>query len=55
MARAHLERAEWEPGQTLRIRVVRVGGDSKEPLPPPQTIPWQGGVTEIIHLAGSSS
>jgi hypothetical protein len=53
MARAQLEPAEREPTQVLRIRVIHVGLDSKEPLPQPQRIPWQGGVTEIIHVAGS--
>jgi hypothetical protein len=55
MARAQLERAEREPRQVLRIRIIHVGLDSKEPLPQPQTVPWQGGVTEIIHVAGDSS
>lgn len=52
MARAQLERAEREPAQVLRIRVIHVGHDSKEPLPQSQRFPWQGGVTEIIHVAG---
>lgn len=55
MARAQLERAEREPTQVLRIRVIHVGLDSKELLPRPQRLPWQGGVTEIIHVAGSDS
>jgi hypothetical protein len=55
IARAQLERAEREPTQVLRIRVIHVGLDSKERLPQPQKFRWQGGVTEIIHVAGSSS
>jgi hypothetical protein len=55
VVRAQLERAEREPGQVLRIQIIHVGLDDKEPLPQPQTIPWRGGVTEIVHVAGSSS
>jgi hypothetical protein len=55
MARAQLECAEREPRQVLRIRVIHIGLDSKEPLPQSQKFRWQGGVTEIIHVAGSSS
>jgi hypothetical protein len=55
MARAQLERSERKPGQVLRIRVIHIGVDSIEPLPQAQTYPWQGGVTEIIHTADSSS
>ncbi len=55
MARAQLECAEREPKQVLRIRVIHVGLDSKEPLPQRQKLSWQGGVTEITHVAGSSS
>jgi hypothetical protein len=55
MARAQLERAEREPAQVLRVRVIHVGLDRNEPLRQPQRFPWQGGVTEIIHVAGSSS
>lgn len=53
-ARAQLERLN-QPKEILRVRVIHVGHDGKEPLPPPQRHRWTGGVTEIIHVAGSSS
>ncbi len=55
VARAQLARAEREPRQVLRVQVIHIGLDNKEPLPQSQTIPWQGGTTEIIHIAGSNS
>jgi hypothetical protein len=61
MARAQLERAEREPRQVLRIRIIHVGLDSKEPLPQPQTVPWQGGERKsstspvTVHEAGRLS
>jgi hypothetical protein len=54
MARAQKERAEQEPKQVLKVRVIHVGLDDRELLPKPQTISWRGGVTEIVHVAGSS-
>jgi hypothetical protein len=55
VVRAQLERAEREPSELLKVEIVHIGFDDKEPLPQSRTIPWQGGVTEIIHIAGSSS
>ena len=52
---AQLKRAEQDPRQVLRIQIIHVGLNDKEPLLQPQTIPWRGGVTEIVHVAGSSS
>jgi hypothetical protein len=49
-ARAQLERVK-QGRETISIRVVYIGYDGQEPLPPPQTIPWKGGVTEIVHVA----
>jgi len=53
-ARVQLERSK-EPKEVIRVRVVHVGDDGKEPLPPSQRHRWTGGVTEIIHVAGSDS
>lgn len=55
MARAQLESAEREPRQVLRVQIIHIGLDDKERLPQSRTILWQGGVTEIVHIAGSSS
>ncbi len=54
VVRAQLERARREPRQELRVQIIHIGLDDKEPLPQSQTIPWQGGVTEITHVAGSN-
>jgi hypothetical protein len=51
-ARAQLERAKREPGEVIRVQIVYIGHDKKEPLPPPERIPWKGGVTEMIWVAG---
>jgi hypothetical protein len=51
-ARAQLERAKREPGEVIRVRIIEVGYDGKTPLPPPQRFPWEGGVTEMIWVAG---
>jgi hypothetical protein len=49
-ARAKLERIKVNPGDTLHIIVERIGGDGKTPLPPPERIEWEGGVTVIEHV-----
>jgi hypothetical protein len=49
--RAQLERAKQKREEVISIRVVYIGYDGKEPLPPPQKIPWKGGVTEIVYVA----
>jgi hypothetical protein len=46
-----LERAKQKREEVISIRVVYIGYDGKEPLPPPQKIPWKGGVTEIVYVA----
>jgi hypothetical protein len=48
-ARAMLERAEREPGTVLRLVIVHIGHDERDPLPAPERIKWAGGVTEIVH------
>jgi hypothetical protein len=54
MARAQIERTE-QPKALLRVRIIYIGRDGKELLPSPRRIPREGGATEIIHVAGSSS
>jgi hypothetical protein len=54
-ARVQFELAEREPEAFIRLRVIHVGHDGKEPLPASRRVPWRGGVTEIIHLAGDGS
>ena len=53
-ARVQIERSK-EPKEVIRVRVIHVGHDGKEPLPPSQRLPWNGGITEIVHIASSDS
>ena len=53
-ARVQIERSK-QPREVIRVRVIHIGHDGKEPLLPPQKFPWKGGVTEIVHTAGSNS
>jgi hypothetical protein len=54
-ARAMLERIQTsQQKNAIVVRVEYIGHDGKEPLPLSQRIPWGGGITEIIHVAGSS-
>lgn len=39
----------------IHVRIEYISYDGKEPLPLPRRIPWEGGVTEIIHVAGNSA
>lgn len=48
-ARAKLER---EPGTVLHVTVIHIGHKATDPLPAPDRIKWNGGLTEIVHLAG---
>ena len=52
LIRSKLENAERQPGQILKVQVIHIGYDGKSPLPVPLRLPWQGGVTEIVHIAG---
>jgi len=55
-ARAMLERIQTSQQKNgIVVRIEHIGYDGKEPLPLSQRIPWGGGITEIIHVAGSSS
>lgn len=55
-ARAMMERIQTaRKKNVILVRIEHIGHDGKEPLPLSQRIPWEGGVTEIIHVAGSSS
>jgi hypothetical protein len=47
-------RADQEKNVIL-ITIEHIGHDGKDPLPPPRRIEWEGGVTRIIHVAGSGS
>lgn len=38
--------------EVFRVRIVHIGHNGKDPLPLPQFIKWDGGATEIIHVAG---
>ena len=49
-ARAMMTR---EPENVFRLTVVHVGHDGKSPLPASTRSEWNGGVTEILHIAGS--
>jgi len=54
-ARAKLERSQRDPANRISVRIIHIGHNGKEPLPPSQSISWQGGVTEIIHVSGGDS
>lgn len=55
-ARAMMERIQTaRKKNVILVTIDHIGRDAKEPLPSPRRIPWEGGVTEIIHVAGSSS
>jgi len=47
-------RADQEKNVIL-LTIEHIGHDGKDPLPPPRRIEWEGGVTRIIHVAGSGS
>jgi hypothetical protein len=49
-ARARLSRAE--PEEVLRVRVIHIGYDEETPLPLLRLLKWNGGLTEITHVAG---
>jgi len=51
----HLQQAEWNPGLIVTVKIVHIGHDGKESLPPPQRILWEGGRTDIIHVGGDSA
>ena len=54
-ARAMLERIQTSRQKNaIVVRIEHVGHDGKEPLPVSQRIRWGGGITEIIHVSGSS-
>jgi hypothetical protein len=54
-ARAMLDRIQTrQKNNVVVVRIEHIGHDGKEPLPLSQRIPWGGGVTEIIHVAGGS-
>jgi hypothetical protein len=53
-ARAMLERIQTsQQKNAIVVRIEHIGHDGTEPLPLPRRIPWKGGATEIIHVAGS--
>ena len=55
-ARAMLECIQTrQKKNAIVVRIEHIGHDGKEPLPLAQRIPWGGGMTEIIHVSGSSS
>lgn len=53
-ARVQLERSK-QPKEVIRVRIIHVGHNGKEPLPPSKSISWQGGITEIVHVSGGNS
>jgi|HubBroStandDraft_4_1064222.scaffolds.fasta_scaffold487713_2 hypothetical protein len=55
-ARAMLERIRSDREENaIIVRIEHIGHDQKDSLPPPRRIVWEHGVTEIVHVAGSSS
>lgn len=55
-ARAMLERIRTsQEKNVIVVRIEHIGHDAKESLPLPRRIPWIGGATEIIHVAGDGS
>jgi hypothetical protein len=55
-ARTMLERIRTDQEKSvILVRIEHIGHDGKEPLPSVQRILSEGGITEIIHVAGSGS
>jgi hypothetical protein len=50
-ARRQLDWAESEI--VLRVRIVHIGRDGTTPLPASRRIVWQGGASQIVHVAGT--
>ncbi len=45
--------AEREPSTVIRVRIVHIGRTDSEGLPPPKRVLWEGGATDIVHVAGT--
>ena len=50
-ARAMITR---EPEKVIRLTIVHIGHDGKEPLPPSSRSEGDGGVTEILHVGSDN-
>lgn len=44
--------ASMSDPEPFKVTIVHIGHDGATPLPPPTVIKWDGGTTEIMHVAG---
>jgi len=55
-ARAIIERIQLERERNaIIVTIEHIGRNDRDPLPPPRRVVSKGGITEIIHVAGSGS
>jgi len=50
-ARTLLERNARESRIVFRIKIVHIGHNGRDPLPPTRQVKWPDGIAEFIHVS----